>query len=296
MCNYPPYFTKKGVLNKMNKIKIHVLHTGKVCIAPNLAFGGQKSNIIKASGIFLPKSKRLWLPVSSYLIEHPKGKILVDCGWSREMSPNGIYNRKAQIKSLGSFPLYLVNQGVVPKGEAIHEQLNDLGITTNEIDYVLLTHLDCDHVNGLKQVSDAKKILVSKDELAFAKHSKIRYQKKWWENVVLTVFEWNDSQGVAKKSYDLFGDGSVELINIPGHSKGLFAVKIKNEVGKYVLLFSDGGYSSKSWKEIITSGIADDKNMQQKSLEWIREESLNPNCLISLANHDPNIKPQIIQL
>lgn len=281
----------------MGKIKIHVFHTGQVCIAPDLAFGGQNSNIIRASGIFSSKSKRLWLPVSVYLIEHQKGKILVDCGWSRDMSPNGTYDKKAQIKSLGSFPLYLVNQGVVPKGKAIHEQLIDLGIKTKDIDYVLLTHLDCDHANGLKQVADAKKILVSKDELNFAtKHLSIRYQKKWWENIDLTAFDWNGTEGIANKSYDLFGDKSVELINIPGHSKGLFAVKIKNEAGKYVLLFSDGGYSSKSWLEMITSGIADDKKMQQKSLEWIREQSTNADCLLSLANHDPDVQPQIIEL
>ncbi|MDE5758155.1 MAG: hypothetical protein K2H85_06035, partial [Allobaculum sp.] len=85
----------------MSKIKIHVFHTGKVCIAPNLAFGGDHSNLIKASGLFENKEDRLWLPVSAYLIEHPKGKFLVDTGWSREMSPNGEFDRAAQIHSLG---------------------------------------------------------------------------------------------------------------------------------------------------------------------------------------------------
>ena len=94
----------------------------------------------------------------------------------------------------------------------------------------------------------------------------------------------------------MFGDDSIQLINIPGHSNGLIAVKIKNEKGKYVLLFSDGGYSSKSWKEMITSGISTNKKMQMKSLKWIYEESINPNCIISLANHDSDIQPQTIEL
>ena len=83
-------------------IKIHVFHTGEVCVSPHLPYGGENCNIIKASGIFGKKSKRLHLPVSSYLIEHPKGKIIVDCGWHRDMSPNGGYDNKSQIKSLGS--------------------------------------------------------------------------------------------------------------------------------------------------------------------------------------------------
>ena len=47
---------------------------------------------------------------------------------------------------------------------------------------------------------------------------------------------------------------------------------------------------------MITSGIALDKQMQRKSLEWIREQSLDPDCMESLATHDTDIKPHIIEL
>lgn len=279
----------------MSNIKIHIFHTGKVCVSPNLPFGGDNCNPIKASGIFEKKENRLWLPVSSYLIEHPRGKYLIDTGWERAMSPNGVFDKKAQIKSLGSFILYLVNQGVVGFGKCIDEQLTKIGVKTSDIDSVLLTHLDCDHANGLNQVKDAKKFLVSNDEYKFALKNPIRYNKNWWKNVELTKFEWNDTQGPFKKSYDLLGDGSIELINILGHSDGLFAVKITNEIGKYVLLFSDGGYATKSWQEMITSGVAANKKQQKISLEWIREQSLNENCIKSIANHDIDIKQQIIE-
>ena len=171
----------------MAEIKIHVFHTGMVCVAPELPFGGEHCNPIKASGIFGKKSDRLWLPVSAYLIECSHGKILFDCGW-------------------------------------------------------------------------------------------------------------NGTDGPVQKSYDVFGDGSLVMINIPGHCKGLCALKITNEDGKYVLLFSDGGYAKKSWDKQITSGIADDKEQQKKSLEWIREQSLNPDCVESLANHDSDIEPHIIKI
>lgn len=64
----------------MDKIKIHVFHTGKVCVSPALPFGGEHNNPVKAYGVFEPKKDRLWLPVSAYLIEHPKGLFLVDTG------------------------------------------------------------------------------------------------------------------------------------------------------------------------------------------------------------------------
>ncbi len=92
----------------MDKIKIHVLRTGEVRVSPYLPFGGDDCSIIKASGVTTPKSKWIWLPVFSFLIEHPKGKILFDTGWHREMSPEGVYDRRAQIKSLGSFLLYQI--------------------------------------------------------------------------------------------------------------------------------------------------------------------------------------------
>lgn len=92
-------------------IKIHVLHTGEVCVSPYLPFGGDDCNIIQASGLFQKKENRIWIPVSVYLIEHPEGLILVDTGWHRDMSPEGKFDKKAQIKSLGSRLLYRINQG-----------------------------------------------------------------------------------------------------------------------------------------------------------------------------------------
>lgn len=282
----------------MSNVKIHVLHTGAVCVAPDLPFGGDHCNAIKASGIFQPRKNRLWLPVSAYLIEHPKGLFLVDTGWSRAMSPNGEFDKKAQIKSLGSLVLYEVNQGQVPLGRCVDEQLAAMGIKTSDIDAVLLTHLDCDHANGIVQVADAKRFVVAADEVCFASKltNKVRYNRGWWSMVTLDEFEWTGGLGPFNKSYDLLGDGSIQLINIPGHADGLFAVKVINDEGKFVLLFSDGGYAAKSWQEMITSGIAADKEKQKASLAWIREQSLDPMCVESLANHDPDVEPHVIEL
>lgn len=284
----------------MAEIKIHVLHTGRVCVAPGLPFGGDNCSILKASGIGVRKSERLWLPVSVYYIEHPKGKILVDCGWSRDMSPNGKYDHRAQIRSLGSPLLYFVNQGIVGFGETAAEQLKLMGIAPSDLDYVLLTHLDCDHANGLSLFRDAGNIFVSEAEIQCVKKKspvvRTRYQRKWWEGTGLRSFAWNGTEGPAGKSFDLFGDKSVQMINIPGHCDGLCAVKITGRDGRFVLLFSDGGYASKSWREMITSGICMDKVQQQKSLEWIREQSQDERCVESLANHDPDVIPHTILL
>lgn len=283
----------------MASMKIHVLHVGEVCVSPYLPFGGEGCNVMKASGLFEKKADRLWLPVSSYLIEHPKGLVLVNSGWSRAMSPHGIYDKRAQIASLGSRLLFHINQGVVAPGKAIDEQLKTMGIEPSELDYVLLTHLDCDHASGLELVREAKAKLVSEDELASVGHglvNKVRYQKKWWDGLDVEPFQWNGTKGPFGKSYDLFGDGTIELIAIPGHSAGLFAVKVTAGTGQYVLLVSDGAYGRKSWEELVLPGVSEDKERQMRSLEWIRERSLDEACIEVLANHDAEVKPHAIEL
>lgn len=67
---------------------------------------------------------------------------------------------------------------------------------------MLLSHLDCDHANGLKLVADAKKILVSKDELRFAENgspvNRIRYNADWWRGTKMQTFDWNGLRGLRR--------------------------------------------------------------------------------------------------
>lgn len=143
------------------------------------------------------------------------------------MSPHGVFERRAQIRSLGSLPLYFTNQVVVESSAAIDEQLAARGVALVDWDTVLLSHLDCDHANGLKLVADAKKILVLKDELRFAENgspvNRIRYNADWWRGTKMQTFDWNGLMGSAGRSYDVFGDGMLVMVNIPGHSKGACA-------------------------------------------------------------------------
>lgn len=283
----------------MDTIRIHVLHCGRVHTSPYLPYDTDNAGMLKVAGIGIPEKDWIWMPVSAYLIEHPKAKILVDTGWSRRMSPAGVIDKKAQIAELGHI-LYSMNQGYLPAGEAVDEQLGRLGIQTSDLDYVVLTHLDCDHVCGLHQVADAKHILVSEAEMKFADKfsvtNKVRFRKQWWKGIPLELFPWNGTEGPFRRSFDLLGDQSVQLINIPGHTEGLVAVKVTNDEGKYVLLVSDGAYGSKSWQEMILPGIADNRKEQLSSLQWIRRMSMNDNCVETLANHDVEIEPHTIEL
>ena len=47
---------------------------------------------------------------------------------------------------------------------------------------------------------------------------------------------------------------------------------------------------------IKASGITLDKKLQRESLQWIRQQSMSPDCIASLATHDTDVEPHVIEL
>ncbi|UXR70340.1 MULTISPECIES: hypothetical protein [unclassified Staphylococcus] len=56
-----------------NDIKIHVLHTGEVIVDEALPFGYESNRPLAWTGLFRSKKHQISIPVSVYLVEHPKG-------------------------------------------------------------------------------------------------------------------------------------------------------------------------------------------------------------------------------
>lgn len=270
------------------KIKIHVFHTGEVGVDPAVPFRDVSKNPIAYTGLFRSPKRRIWLPVSAYLIEHPKGLVLVDTGWHRDV-------RTDQVKHM-SWRLNFASKARLPEGQAIDEQLATLGIKPADLDYVFLTHLDVDHASGLELVKDAKHIMTSKEELEAGQKGDIRYSNRLWSHVNLEAFEMEDSSyGPFGRSYDVFGDGTILLIDVAGHTKGTSLVMVQNQ-GKFVLLTGDTGYAKESWEELRLPGPVDDKEKMRKTLKWVQEMSKKEGCIEVLATHDPEVSPHVIEL
>lgn len=272
-------------------IKIHVLQTGRVKVDEALPFYKKSWNPLAFAGIFRSKEHKIWLPVSAYLIEHPKGLVLFDTGWSK--SVRNVTNQNKN-RLFGE-----ISEAGLPEGKAVDEQLLSLGYTSKDLDYIILSHLDGDHAGGLQLVKDAQNILVSREELEANKgwSKAIRYNSKLWEGTTLKTFDFDNSGiGPMGRSFDLFNDGSLILIWTPGHSKGLVSLMIKNDSEDYVLLVADTGYAKKSWENLIIPGISINKKQAYQSLKWVKEMASQQNCLAALANHDPDVKPHIITL
>ena len=267
-------------------IKIHIFHTGKVKV--DVAIPYKERNPLAAAGLFRGEDKKTELPVSCYLIEHPRGRVLIDSGW------NSKYVTEKPHRFFGL--LDQISTPILEPGESIDCQLANMHLKPLDINYLFFSHLDFDHTSGLALLEGVRSVQAAEEEIADAKKYFYRYVRKNWEFADLKPFYYDKTGiGPVGKSHDVFQDGSVLLVNTPGHSHGHFSAVISAN-GKYVVLAGDAVYTQKSIRERRIPGFTVDARLAEKSLDWICDCAADENCLLVAANHDPAIKPQTIEL
>ncbi len=272
-----------------------MLQCGTIRVSKTVPCGNRIDLRDSARQLLTADRDRLTLPVFTFLLEHPRGLILIDTGWCREISPQGVYDPGAAAKVL-SPQLAALFRPVLPKGMAVHEQLAAMGIRAEDLDYVLLTHLDPDHVAGLRHVSRAGHIVLPEDEYFWSCRSvyKARQPQKLWIPYPMERPYYRGSPlGPNHWVIDLFGDESVRMVNVPGHTDGQAAILIQSG-GRFVLLAADAAYSPRNWRESITPGFGFDRQRQLQSLRWIAGMAEDPACAAVLCSHDPGIRPGVI--
>lgn len=256
---------------------VHVMHTGAVKVDRALPY--KELDVVPPVNV-RGEEFQVWLPMSSYLIEHPKGRIVVDAGWHEEVRTN-------PIEHLGA-AAHFAEQRLLP-GESVKEQLAAKGLSPEDIDLVVVTHLDVDHISGLKLLSGAKQFWVSDMELSHANP----FKQKWYEGLPLSTFELDFiPHGPCGLGKDVFGDGLIYLVFTPGHTMGQISVLVRLNEG-WLLLASDVGYGERSWKELLLPGITVDQQQAMASLQWVRSFADREDCVAVLANHDPAVQPTV---
>lgn len=257
--------------------KLHILHCGQVKVDQRLAYKTTELADVPPVGS-RSEQDQLLLPVSCYLIEHPEGDILVDAGWSEAV-------RSEPETAIGPHA-YKICHPHLPPGQSILEQLEVRKISIQQLKYVLISHMDVDHISGLHHLKGAQSFIVSEPEWNGAR----AHQKARCQGVTMTPFSLDPIPfGPFKLGKDLYGDGTIYLILTPGHTDGLISVLVRVRDG-WVLLVSDAAYSEKSWRDMILPGYTSDDEMAFQSLQWIREFSQREDCLAVIANHDPLVK------
>jgi glyoxylase-like metal-dependent hydrolase (beta-lactamase superfamily II) len=182
-------------------------------------------------------------PLISYYLEGSNHKILVDTGGT---PPDGI---KWQ-------PYFRT------ENELLEKALHNLGISPEEIDTVILTHLHWDHASN-NQIFPNARFIVQKKEYNYITAPEPEEKKGYDLDIVL------------KTEYELVdGDSSVipgiSVVLAPGHSAGMQCVVVDTKAGKYIL----GGdlvtlFENWEAEPHIPNGVYDDLNIMRESLEKI---------------------------
>ena len=140
-----------------------------------------------------------------YLINHPDGRLLWDLGLPGMLVGAGV-------QTIGG----IFN---VSMDKSITQQLADLGLTPDDVDYVSLSHDHFDHIGQIDQVPGATWI-VQEDEYndmfppeGTEREIDPQLAAMW------AAFRPMDVQTI-KGDYDVFGDGSVKILEMPGHTPG----------------------------------------------------------------------------
>ena len=281
----------------MPEIRIHLLRCGSIALSREALFGGREGLASTLRQAAAPRSERIELPCYCYLIEHPKGLVLVDTGVGRAFSSAGVFDAKASAALIGK-PLTAYLHPSVAPGESISEQLSSRGIKPTDLDLVLLTHLDADHVGGLHELHGAKRFLLPEDEYFWSCRTvyKLRQPRSLWMDMPLERFWYHGSPlGTNRWAYDLFGDESVMLINLPGHTDGLCAVMLRNG-GRFVLLASDAALCRENLETQTPPGFSFDRQKGKKALAYLSSLALERGCEGVLLSHDRHETRTMISL
>lgn len=160
----------------------------------------------------------LEMPVFAFLIEGDGHKVLVDTGMS---------DTEHSVK--------YHHDGRQEEGQAIHQQLAAMGVSTSEIEKIIFTHLHWDHCFNLEQFPDAE-LIVSRKEYEFA----VNPIPFYWAS-----YEYPKATGLtppfAGRNFTLV-DGEKEIMDgitmipTPGHSPGHAAVLVNTKKGNYIIV------------------------------------------------------------
>lgn len=276
-----------------NKIRVHTLHCGTVTLPEWAAY------------IDAPKKRRrIELPVNAYLIEHPvHGRILVDTGLSADCE-------RIMPPALRAF-----YRPHIEKGQTALEQLREMGYEAEDIDLVLITHNDVDHVCALRDfVGKAKRIVMAELEYFYSCRTVYKMRQVWdtyipYKNQFEFPFYYGTVQGPIGRGFDLFKDDSILCIACPGHTEGLFAVMINKAPSgrfqnagdgiygnEFIVLASDIAFSQRNLDDNVVPGYGFDRNHQLKAIRWLNKLRADDKCKAILFSHDPYQKELITEI
>ena len=205
--------------------------------------------------VYYPTAERgetFELPVACTLLRHEQGNVLFDTGCSPEaaVDPEARWGGVAKAMT----PIFSPEETVV-------NQLGKLGLDAADIDVVVCSHLHPDHC-GCNEHFRSATIIAHAAEVAAARAD---------DGLAAGYLpqEWDQPQGfdTFEGQRDVFGDGRIVLLPVPGHTPGMIAALVALDESGEFLLASDAvaveanlaeGYAPKNSWDLEQANVAID--------------------------------------
>lgn len=198
---------------------------------------------------------------SCYLIRHRGQHILWDAG----------------------LPLAALQLGTA----TLESQLAELGLTTEDVSTVILSHHHMDHTGQLDVFSQAELVI------GFADWRQVGAASDGTVNIpfvnTASFQPWLDSPQTVQTvsgELDLFGDGVIKIISAPGHTAGSVMLLLKLPNTGFVILSGDVAHFERQYQDRNVAKGSFDFSMARETMARVSqlEESLPARFIIG---HDP---------
>jgi N-acyl homoserine lactone hydrolase len=181
----------------------------------------------------VPKDKQrdVTIPVSMWLIDHPKGLVVFDTGINAAVTQD--------CKSYWQAGMCDFLKPTTNREEMIDGQLKKIGVSPDKIKVVITSHTHLDHVGNIKMFPNAIHVMQKKE--LYQGWFPEKFQGRTGGAFVLADLDGTRDFNYLELNgdYDLFGDGSVMILATPGHTLGHQSVKVKFASGRSMIMSQD---------------------------------------------------------
>ena len=233
--------------------------------------------------------RRVKFHATAVLLEHPvAGWVLFDTLYSSRF-----FEETSRFP--GRFYRWITPVTLTAPG-GIRQLLEAQGIFSRDVKHVFLSHFHADHAGGLRDFPDAK-IYCSRTAWEAVRHlgSWAGLRRAFLPGLLPPDLEARLE--FVREGDDLLGDGSLRVVDLPGHAIGQIGLRFTSSIGQPVLLAADACWLSQAYRENRpphpVTGLLHDGSAYLATLQLLHEWHLeNPELLIVPA-HCPETAARI---